>query len=182
MERITHNGKTGVFYSDEDLAMLSLRFIEKPSSPPNTSKLLDLRFFKEFDTVEKQQVLKRAILYFFTTACPEEGKDFSPLYIAHSYHTNKLKLKKKYAHFFHDIDLIVPGELKKVNQNQKTNQERYKSYCQSLPKECQKWLIVDGCLPPINEWTSSKYTYQVDKDIRKQTHSITVELLKEFNG
>lgn len=183
MERITLNGVAGVFYSEEELAMLGLRFIESPSPAPNTFKLHDLRFFKDFNTIEKQQVLKRAILYFFTKACPEDGKEFSPLYIAHSFHTNKLKLSKKYADFFHDIDLIAPGRLSKVKQDQRTNQERYKSYCQSLPKECKKWFIVDGYLPPLNEWTlSSKYTYQVDKDIRKQRQSLTIELLKEFKS
>ena len=180
MERITHNGTTGVFCSDEELAMLGLAYIGASSPSPKTSKKLKLLFFVDYDTEEKQQVLTQAVLNFISKACPKDGKDFSPLYIANSYHTNELKLNKNYAGFFHDIDLIAPQKLNKVHKNQKTNQERYKSYCQSLPNECKKWFIDNGCLPPLCEWTTPKYVYQVKDDKRKETQLLTIELLKEL--
>lgn len=125
-------------------------------------------------------MLIRVISFFVSKAAPDNGGDFSPLYLSYNYRTNNLKLHKKYTAFFHDIDLLIPGLLTKVDENQKTDRERYKKYCQLLPRECNNYYIDNGSLPPLNEWMSKKYAYQVDEKKRKDTQLMTIELLKEF--
>ena len=160
--------------------MLGLVF-KGPSKPiQSNARLLDLLFFKDCNTIEKQQVLMRVINFFVSKANPDNGGDFLPLYLSNSYRTNKLKLNKKYAAFFRDIDLLMPGLLTKVDKNKRTDRERYKKYCQLLPRECNKWYIISGTLPPLYEWTTKRFAYNVDEKKRTETQLLTVELLKEF--
>lgn len=160
--------------------MLGLAFLGPPITNESNAQLLDLLFFKDCNTIEKQQMLKRVISFFVSKAAPDNGGDFMPLYLFNSFRTNKLKLHKKYTAFFHDVDLLAPGLLTKVDPNQKTDRERYKKYCQLLPRMCNRWYVNKGSLPPLNEWTTKKYIYQVDEKKRMEIQLITIELLKEF--
>ena len=41
-----------------------------------------------------------------------------------------------------------------------------------LRLECPKWFIVDDCLPPMQEWTSRRFDYQVDDARRKRIQQL----------
>lgn len=44
--------------------------------------------------------------------------------------------------------------------------------------ECQKWFILNGCLPKVQEWTSSQFRYNVDDTRRRRIQQLVKEVLQ----
>ena len=146
----------------------------------STSQPLTLRFFTSFNTPEKQDRLREAIRSLAREGHAYSGKDLISLYIADSYFVGAKKLRGRYGDFCSDIDVLVPGFLVKAEQSQATNTLRYKKYIQMLTRECHKWFILDGKLPPLEEWTSKIYVYHVSVNTRRNVQQETASMLRRF--
>ncbi len=129
---------------------------------------VELKFFtaKAFKSMEGQAALRKLLKESLQTIIVDAGRDWIAFYIAYHYYTDTLKLMKQFAYFFADIEALLPNVLTKVNQDEQGD-KRYKKYTESLSNECPKWFVDDGCLPPMNEWTSAKYRYGVDDERKK---------------
>ena len=186
----THNGKVSLIIPIEQLENPEVRelvnkllqqipsHLQIPASVD--AQLQDLQFFNTFNTIEKQDRLREAIRSLVPGNQPITGGEFTPLYIADSYHVGIVKLRKRYGDFFHDIGLLFPGLLVKADMSQTTNTLRYKKYIQLLPRECHKWFILDGKLPPLEEWTSKIYVYHVSVNTRRNVQQETASMLRRF--
>jgi hypothetical protein len=82
---------------------------------------------------------------------------------------------KGQSDFFKDIDGLLPGVLTKVNAEE-TGDKRYKAYSDLLRLECLKWFILDECLPPMQEWMSKRFDYQVDETRRKRIQQLVKDI------
>ena len=51
---------------------------------------------------------------------------------------------------------------------------------QMLTRECHKWFILDGKLPPLEEWTSKIYVYHVSVNTRRNVQQETASMLRGF--
>lgn len=144
-----------------------------------TSQCISLRFFTSFNTTAKQETLRQAISSVTSRMDVNAGRDWVAVYVAYCFHTGCLKLIKRYADFFHDIDLLMPGLLANVKASN-SNYDRYKSLSESLAGECKNWFICNGCLPPHTEWSSLQYRYCVADDRRRLVHELAASLSKAF--
>lgn len=144
-------------------------------------QLLDLRFFTAIDSIDKQNMLRNVLIELVKDVKKDVGKNWVPLYIAYTYATDKRVLQKDYNNFFGDIEMLLPDLLENVKLDKEYySDKRYKNLTKSLADECKKWYINNGNLPPVNEWTSRQYTYQVDDKQRMQVQSLTLSILKSF--
>lgn len=178
MNRIKYNGKYGCFFSDEELLFLGLQYVDTANVLPENNKFLGLQFLKGFNTTEKQEALRQAVNCITSKMDVNAGRDWVAVYMVYCFYTGNQKLKKRYADFFHDIDLLLPGLLGNVCQDAVTDSQRYRKYTQMLSIECNNWFILNGCLPSLNEWTSSQYAYRVEKNRQRLIQSLVVEMLK----
>ena len=186
----THNGKVSLIIPIEQLENPEVRelvnkllqqipsHLQIPASVD--AQLLDLQFFNTFNTPEKQDRLREAIRSLAREGHAYSGKDLISLYIADSYLVGAKKLRGRYGNFFRDIDALLPGFLVKAEQIQATNTLRYKKYIQMLSRECHKWFILDGKLPPLEEWTSKIYVYHVSVNTRRNVQQETASMLRGF--
>ena len=182
MERLIHNGKLGVFYTDEELSLLGLVFSGTAVVLTNDPQLLDLKFFIGIDTIERQEALRKIIKDFLPFINANIGLCWLPLYIAFTFFLGKQYLFKDYVSFFSDIEALMPNLLNNINTKEKKPcYKRYESLIKSLTEECGKWYIYQGTnLPPVNKWTASQYVYQVDDDWRNIVINQTIPILKEL--
>ena len=77
---------------------------------------------------------------------------------------------------YKDIDALLPGVLTKVNDQETSGDKRYKAYSDLLRLECPKWFILDECLPPMREWTSKRFEYQVDDTRRRRIQQLVKDI------
>lgn len=139
---------------------------------------VNLRFFngKSLTTAQSQENLRNAIQTMLPLIDKDAGRDWIALYIAYHYATGTLSLQKKFVDFFCDIETLCPNVLNKINVEQ-SGDKRYKSYTESLSSECDRWFIENGCLPPINEWTSPRYNYNVTEDRKNRFQKLAKEII-----
>ena len=178
MVRTTHQGKSGIFISEEELLSLGLMLIDVPPPPQNSPQLLVLKYFTIFNTVQKQEALRNAIKKILSRIDVNAGRDWIVIYVAFCFYTGNQKLTKRYADFFHDIDLLLPDLLNNVCHDGKTNSQRYRKYTQMLSIECSFWFVLNSCLPPLSEWTSRQYVYHVDQNRQRLIQSVVIDVLK----
>ena len=112
----------------------------------------------------------------------EKDADEEPTaqYIAYHYYMERELIMKCHADFFADIDRLLPGVLKRVNNAETGADKRYKAYTDTLRLECKCWFILNECLPPMQEWTSAKYPYPVDDDRRKRIQKLVIEIYQRL--
>ena len=96
--------------------------------------------------------------------------------IAYHFYIKRVFIMKGYADFFTDIERLLPGQLTKVKQEEPKGDKRYKSYTEALASECGNWFILDGCLPEMAEWRSSKFNYRVDDNRRSRIQNLVKEV------
>ena len=140
---------------------------------------LDLVFFTDFDTLEKQNVLREVLKDTAKKIDVDAGRDWVAVYIAYSFYKDTLKLTKRYVDFFTDIEALLPDTLTKIKQDEKGD-KRYRSYTESLSGECEKWYIESNCLPSINEWKSSNYRYSVTNDRKRVVQQLVAEIYNKL--
>lgn len=149
------------------------------AATPATPESICLHFFTSFNTPAKQEALRQAIGSITSRMDVKTGRDWVAVYLAYSFFAGQLKLTKRYADFFYDIDLLMPDLLGNVDAL-KSGYGRYKSLAESLAAECKNWFVCNGCLPPQTEWTSSLYHYHVADSKRMLVHELVTSLTKAF--
>lgn len=134
---------------------------------------VDLAFFddRHFGTMESQVKMRRVLRGVLPRMDVGSGRDWVAVYIAYHFLVGREFIMKGHSDFFRDIDGLLPGVLTKVNAEE-TGDKRYKAYSDLLRLECPKWFIVDDCLPPMQEWTSRRFDYQVDDARRKRIQQL----------
>ena len=142
-------------------------------APEVEYEYVDLKFFEEkrFGTLERQNVLRLALKSVLPRMDVDSGRDWVAPYIAYHYYIGREYLMKGYVDFFADIEGLLPEVLTKVNASERGD-KRYKAYTDLLRAECANWFILDDCLPPMLEWTSNRFAYQVDIARRKRIQGI----------
>lgn len=145
-------------------------------------ELVDLSFFsmKMFGTMESQGKLRQVLQDVLPKINVESGRDWVAVYIAYHFFINSLQRKGNYVCFFTDIEKLLPGVLTKVNTTFPKGDKRYRAYTEALSDECNCWFIDEGRLPPMNEWVSSKYNYQVKPERKKQIQSLVSEIYRNM--
>lgn len=148
-------------------AMLAKRSLPKTVKPQASDEyeLQNLSFFTDpcFKTVEGQRKLTELLMSILPKIDADLGRDWIGLYIAYHFFKDKLVMMKRYANLFKDIETLLVRHLSKIDVCEK-GYKRYKNYIDSLSSECDKWFVDGGCLPPMNQWRSRLFHYQVDKD------------------
>jgi hypothetical protein len=148
-------------------AMLAKRSLPKTVKPQASDEyeLQNLSFFTDpcFKTVEGQRKLTELLMSILPKIDADLGRDWIGLYIAYHFFKDKLVMVKRYANLFKDIETLLARHLSKIDVYEK-GYKRYKTYIDSLSSECDKWFVDGGCLPPMNQWRSRLFHYQVDKD------------------
>lgn len=150
-----------------------LQITETSDSP----SFVDLSFFTFANVVEKQVALRQAISSIRSDINENNGRHWVPVYIAYTYAIGKRILLEDYSLFFADIEALFPGLLTNIDPAA-SGYDRYRRYVDVLSKECKLWFICNGKLPPLSEWMSGNYVYQVSKEWRSHVHETTHQLLK----
>lgn len=155
---------------------------QKNQEPEDYVELVDLVFFTlpEFQSMEGQARLRSVIKSTLPRIDAGSGSDWIVVYIAYHFYLGRELIMKGYADFFKDIDSLLPNVLNKVNKDGKGRDKQYKKYTDMLAYETKKWFIEDECLPPMNEWTSTKYTYKVDDERRRRIQQLVKEIFQDL--
>lgn len=141
---------------------------------------VDFVFFEDrrLSTMEAQNKLRRVLKGVLPRMDVESGRDWIAVYIAYHYYIGREFIMKGQSDFFKDVHALLPGVLKRVNEEETSNDKRFKTYSDLLRLECPKWFILDECLPPLQEWTSKRYEYQVDDSRRLRIQQIVKDIIQ----
>lgn len=139
---------------------------------------VDFVFFddRRLSTMESQIVFRRILKSVLPRMDVDSGRDWVAVYIAYHYYIGREFIMKGQSDFFRDIDALLPGVLTKVNNQETSGDKRYKAYSDLLRLECPKWFILDECLPPMREWTSKRFEYQVDDTRRRRIQQLVKDI------
>ena len=139
---------------------------------------MDFVFFedKHLSTMESQNRFRRVLKRVLPRMDVDSGRDWVAVYIAYHYYIGREYIMKGQSDFFKDIDALLPGLLTKVNDQETSGDKRYKAYSDLLRLECPKWFILDECLPPMQEWTSKRFEYQVDDTRRRRIQQLVKDI------
>ena len=139
---------------------------------------VDFVFFtdKRLKTIESQNKMRLVLKSVLPRMDVDSGRDWVSVYIAYHYYLGREFIMKGQSDFFKDIDALLPSILTKVNNQETSGDKRYKAYSDLLRLECPKWFILDECLPPMQEWTSKRFNYQVDEARRKRIQQLVRDI------
>lgn len=139
---------------------------------------VDFVFFddRRLSTMESQNRFRRVLKRVLPRMDVDSGRDWVAVYIAYHYYIGREFIMKGQSDFFKDIDTLLPGVLTKVNDQETSGDKRYKAYSDLLRLECPKWFILDECLPPMQEWTSKRFEYQVDDTRRRRIQQLVKDI------
>ena len=159
------------------MAHFNLNDIKSTGSP----QPLRLQFFTAINTIEKQEALRQIIRNLVNKMTDASlGSEWVVLYMAYLYATGKNALPKRYAHFFRDLNTLLPGLLTNlVSCHAEDSGKRYKRYTDSLSDDCPNWFVINGTLPPINEWTTYRYP-NVGKDRRNRIQQLVIHAYNDL--
>lgn len=151
---------------------------KESSSGDEDCEYVDFVFFedKRLSTMDAQNKLRRVLKGVLPRMDVDSGRDWVAVYIAYHYYIGREFIMKGQSDFFKDIHALLPGILTKVNEAENSNDKRYKVYSDLLRLECSKWFIFDDCLPPLQEWTSKKFEYQVDDTRKKRIQQLVKDI------
>ena len=139
---------------------------------------VDFVFFNDrrLSTMESQMKFRHVLKSVLPRMDVDSGRDWVAVYIAYHYYIGREFIMKGQSDFFKDIDALLPGVLTKVNDQETSGDKRYKAYSDLLRLECPKWFILDECLPPMREWTSKRFEYQVDDSRRRRIQQLVKDI------
>lgn len=139
---------------------------------------VDFVFFddRRLSTMESQNRFRRVLKRVLPRMDVDSGRDWVAVYIAYHYYIGREYVMKGQSDFFKDIDALLPGVLTKVNDQETSGDKRYKAYSDLLRLECPKWFILDECLPPMQEWISKRFEYQVDDTRRRRIQQLVKDI------
>ena len=171
---ITINGK---MFDIHDNNHVHVYVNKEPRQLDEEAEYVDFVFFTDgrLSTMEGQQVLRSVLRKVLPRMDADSGRDWVAPYIAYHFFTRRELMMKGHSDFFGDIDALMPGLLTKVKADE-TGDKRYKAYSDLLRLECQRWFVLSDCLPPMAEWTSRRFSYQVDDTRRKRIQQLVKEI------
>ena len=167
----------GPMFDIHDNQHVHVNVNNRPEQSDVDYEFVDLSFFddKHFSTMEGQEKLRGVLKNVLPRMDADNGRDWIGVYIAYHYYIGREFIMKGQSDFFKDIDGLLPGVLTKVNIEE-TGDKRYKAYSDLLRLECPKWFILDECLPPMQEWTSKRFEYQVDETRRRRIQQLVKDI------
>jgi hypothetical protein len=87
-------------------------------------------------------------------------------------YNGKLYMKKELAKKAGVSPHVLNYRLNKGMSIEQAMQNEWEYQC----VECSKWFILDDCLPPLQEWTSKKFEYQVDDTRKKRIQQLVKDI------
>jgi hypothetical protein len=180
MGSVTFQGNVtfnGPMFDIHDNEHVHVNVGKQPEQSDEDYEYVDLKFFddKHFSTMEGQEKLRGVLKNVLPRMDADNGREWIAVYIAYHYYIGREFIMKGQSDFFKDIDGLLPGVLTKVNAEE-TGDKRYKAYSDLLRLECPKWFILDECLPPMQEWMSKRFDYQVDETRRKRIQQLVKDI------
>ena len=172
---VTFNGP---MFDIHDNQHVHVNVNKQPQESDEDYEYVDFVFFddKRLSTMDAQNKLRRVLKSMLPRMDVDNGRDWIAVYIAYHYYIGREFIMKGQSDFFKDIHALLPGVLTKVNEVETSNDKRFKVYSDLLRLECPKWFIKDECLPPMQEWTSKHFEYQVDETRRKRIQQLVKDI------
>ena len=140
-----------------------------------------LHFFDmvAFGSEEKQPkliaMLKEVVQQIDTTS----GRGWFCIYAGYRYYKQQLAVMGGYADFFADMEALVPDLLTKIDVT-KEGEARYHNYTQLLGREASAWYMDSKRLPPLNEITVWKNSFNGDKNRYAANVQIIIDVYKRL--
>lgn len=168
----------GPMFDIHDNQHVHVNVNKQPQENDEDYEYVDFVFFedKRLSTMDAQNKLRRVLKGVLPRMDAENGRDWVAVYIAYHYYIGREYIMKGHSDFFKDIHALLPGVLTKVNEAETSNDKRFKVYSDLLRRECPLWFILDDCLPPMQEWTSKRFEYQVDDTRRKRIQQLVKDI------
>lgn len=183
LKGVTFNGDvtfSGPMFDIHDNQHVHVNVNKLPHERDDGYEFVDFVFFEDtrLSTMEAQNKLRRVLKSVLPRMDVENGRDWVAPYIAYHYYVGREFIMKGQSDFFKDIHALLPGLLKRVNEEETSNDKRFKVYSDLLRLECPKWFILDECLPPMQQWTSKRFEYQVDDTRRLRIQQIVKDIFQ----
>lgn len=174
-DKVTFNGP---MFDIHDNQHVHVNINKQPQEDDEDCEYVDFVFFedKRLATMDAQNKLRRVLKSVLSRMDVDSGRDWIAVYIAYHYYIGREFIMKGQSDFFKDIHALLPGLLTKVNEAETSSDKRFKAYSDLLRLECPKWFISNECLPPMQEWTSKRYEYQVDDTRRKRIQQLVKDI------
>ena len=140
-----------------------------------------LHFFDmvTFGSEEKQPkliaMLREVVQQIDTTS----GRGWFCIYAGYRYYKQQLAVMGGYADFFADMEALVPDLLTKIEVT-KEGEARYHKYAQLLGREASAWYMDSKRLPPLNEITVWKNSFNGDKNRYAANAQIIIDVYKRL--
>ncbi len=107
------------------------------------------------------------------------GRGWFCIYAGYRYYKQQLAVKGGYTDFFADIEALVPDLLTKIDAS-KEGEARYHNYTQLLGREADAWYMDSKKLPPLNEITIWKESFNGDKNRFSANAKIIIDVYKRL--
>ena len=132
-----------------------------------------------FGSEEKQPkliaMLKEVAQQIDTTS----GRGWFCIYAGYRYYKQQLAVMGGYADFFADMEALVPDLLTKIDVT-KEGEARYHNYTQLLGREASAWYMDSKRLPPLNEITVWKNSFNGDKNRYAANVQVIIDVYKRL--
>ena len=107
------------------------------------------------------------------------GRGWFCIYAGYRYFKQQLAVMGGYADFFADMEALVPDMLTKID-TMKEGEARYHNYTQLLGREASAWYMDSKRLPPLNEITVWKNSFNGDKNRYAANVQIIIDVYKRL--
>ena len=179
---VTFNGPMFDIHDNQHVHIHAARMTPEEEADPSDEEweMKELKFFdmKKYGSAEKQQQLRSILRDVTKRIDVNNGRDWFCVYAADRYVGECLGTKYNYVEFFTDIETLLPGILKRVNELE-SGYKRYKAYSELLRREADNWFVFNGSLPPINEMVY-KLAFGCTEDQFKKYRIIIKDLYKQM--
>ena len=140
-----------------------------------------LRFFDmvTFGSEEKQPRLIAMLREVTQQIDTTNGRGWFCIYAGYRYFKQQLAVMGGYADFFADMEALVPDMLTKIDVT-KEGEARYHNYTQLLGREASAWYMDSKRLPPLNEITVWKNSFNGDKNRYAANVQIIIDVYKRL--
>ena len=140
-----------------------------------------LHFFDmvTFGSEEKQPKLIAMLREVAQQIDTTSGRGWFCIYAGYRYYKQQLAVMGGYADFFADMEALVPDLLTKIDVT-KEGEARYHNYTQLLGREASAWYMDSKRLPPLNEITVWKNSFNGDKNRYAANAQIIIDVYKRL--
>jgi len=140
-----------------------------------------LQFFDmvAFGSEEKQPKLIAMLREMAQQIDTTSGRGWFCIYAGYRYYKQQLAVMGGYANFFADMEALVPDMLTKIDA-MKEGEARYHNYTQLMGREASAWYMDSKKLPPLNEITVWKNSFNGDKNRYAANAKIIIDVYKRL--